>query len=113
MSITVIKEGNSLRVLGASEQIPEGTQLTLFTEQELASVEERRGAWLAAQMPSFIRGDEDEEGGSLVDSPSALRESPSAEEKAFEHVGLAEWAADPADRQVDWEAFFHLESTNP
>ena len=113
MSITVIKEGSSLRVLEASEEIPDGTRLTLFTEQELASAEERRRAGLAAQMPSFIRGDEHEEGESLFDSPSALRESPSAEERAFEQVGLADWAADPADRQVDWEAFFHLEPTKP
>jgi hypothetical protein len=60
MRITVIKEGNTLRVLSASEELPEGTELTLFTETGLAQLRQQREAWMTAQMPSFLRGDETE-----------------------------------------------------
>lgn len=60
MCVTVIKEGNSLRLLDSSEPIADGTQLVLYTERELAALEAERKAWLDLQMPSFIRGDEDE-----------------------------------------------------
>lgn len=60
MSLTVIKEGDTLRVLRASGALPEGTPLTLYTAEELPSANEARREWLEAQMPAFIRGDEDE-----------------------------------------------------
>lgn len=60
MSVTVIKEGNTLRLVKSSEPIPDGTELVLFTEKELRALETERKGWLHAQMPSFIRGDEDE-----------------------------------------------------
>ena len=60
MSVTVIKEGNTLRLIDSSEPIPEGARLVLFTEEELRTLEAERKAWLDLQMPSFIRGDEDE-----------------------------------------------------
>lgn len=60
MSVTVIKEGNTLRLVESSELIPDGTTLVLFTEKELRALEAERKGWLDVQMPSFIRGDEDE-----------------------------------------------------
>jgi len=65
MSIEVVKEGNVLRVLDCSENIPEGLRLRLFTESELAKLENERRQMLDLQMPSFIRGDEDEDASEL------------------------------------------------
>ncbi len=60
MCVTVIKEGDTLRLVESSEPIADGTELTLYTEAELRAVDAERKAWLDLQMPSFIRGDEDE-----------------------------------------------------
>lgn len=60
VSVTVIKEGNTLRLLESSEPIVEGQRLVLFTEEELLALKAERKAWLDLQMPSFVRGDEDE-----------------------------------------------------
>lgn len=60
MCVTVIKEGNALRLVEWSEPIAEGAQLVLYTETELRALEVERKAWLDLQMPSFIRGDEEE-----------------------------------------------------
>lgn len=65
MSIEVIKEGNVLRVLNCSENIPEGLHLRLFTESELTKLENERRQMLDLQMPSFIRGDEEEDASEL------------------------------------------------
>lgn len=69
MSVTVIKEGNTLRLLESSEPIEEGQRLVLFTEEELRALEAERKAWLDLQMPSFIRGDEDEVAEDLFEIP--------------------------------------------
>ncbi len=69
MCVTVVKEGNALRLLESSEPIADGTQLVLYTEQELRNVEAERKAWLDLQMPSFIRGDEDETAEDLFEIP--------------------------------------------
>jgi hypothetical protein len=65
MSIEVVKEGNILRVLDCSENIPEGLHLRLFTESEFIKLENERREMLDLQMPSFIRGDEDEDASEL------------------------------------------------
>ena len=65
MSIEVVKEGNVLRVLDCSENIPDGSHLRLFTESELTKLENERRQMLDIQMPSFIRGDEDEDASEL------------------------------------------------
>lgn len=65
MSIEVVKEGNVLRVLDCSENIPDGSHLRLFTESELTKLENERRQMLDLQMPSFIRGDEDEDASEL------------------------------------------------
>lgn len=69
MCVTVIKEGNALRVLESSEPIPDGMQMVLYTEPELRALEAERKIWLDLQMPSFIRGDEDEVAEDLFQIP--------------------------------------------
>ena len=69
MSVTVVKEGNTLRLVESSEPIPDGTRLVLFTEKELLALEAERKGWLDVQMPAFIRGDEDESAEDLFDIP--------------------------------------------
>ena len=60
MSITVINEDNDLRILTIDGQIERGKIVRMFTEDELRQLERERRAELDVQMPSFIRGDEDE-----------------------------------------------------
>ena len=60
MNITVVKEKDQFRVLEAHGQFEEGKVIRLFTEDELSQLERERRAELDLQMPSFIRGDEDE-----------------------------------------------------
>lgn len=60
MSITVINEDNDLRILSIDGKIEKGKIVRLFTEDELGLLERERRAELDIQMPSFIRGDEDE-----------------------------------------------------
>jgi len=48
-------------VLEGAHTLPEGTPVQLFTGEELQVLEQERRAMLDLQMPSFIRGDEDED----------------------------------------------------
>jgi hypothetical protein len=48
-------------VLQGLESLPEGDVVELFTAAELAALQGERREWLDLQMPSFIRGDEDED----------------------------------------------------
>jgi hypothetical protein len=70
MSIHLVKEGNTIRVLESSEPIPEGTILRLFTEDELNRLQSERTALRDAQMPAFIRGDENEDASDLFEIPA-------------------------------------------
>ncbi len=70
MSIELIKEGNLIRVVQSSEPVPEGMVLRLFTEDELQKLQSERAALLNAQMPAFIRGDEDEDVTDLFELPT-------------------------------------------
>lgn len=65
MSITIIKEGNTLHLVESSKPIPEKTPLVLYTSAELGELAKERRAWVDLQMPSFIRGDEDEDASEL------------------------------------------------
>ncbi len=58
MSITIKRTGTAVHV-------PEGTPVQLFSGEELQGLEQERRAMLDLQMPSFIRGDEDEDAGEL------------------------------------------------
>ena len=60
MSLTVKRLGNSVHVLHGAETLPEGEDVELFTSRELSDLQRERLEWLNLQMPSFIRGDEDE-----------------------------------------------------
>ncbi len=48
-------------MLDCSENIPEAFRPRLLTESELTQLENERRQMLDIQMPSFIRGDEDED----------------------------------------------------
>jgi len=60
MSLTIKRLGNSVHVLQGAETLPEGEEVELFTSRELSDLQRERLEWLNLQMPSFIRGDEDE-----------------------------------------------------
>lgn len=65
MSITIKRIGTAVHVLEGAHTLPEGTPVQLFTGEELQGLEQERRAMLDLQMPSFIRGDEDEDAGEL------------------------------------------------
>lgn len=61
MSLTIKRQGSAVQVLQGLESLPEGDVVELFTAAELAALQAERREWLELQMPSFIRGDEDED----------------------------------------------------
>lgn len=65
MSITIKRTGTAVHVLEGAHTLPEGTPVQLFTGEELQVLEQERRAMLDLQMPSFIRGDEDEDAGEM------------------------------------------------
>ena len=65
MSITIKRTGAAVHVLEGAHTLPEGTPVQLFTGKELQGLELERRDILDLQMPSFIRGDEDEDAGEL------------------------------------------------
>lgn len=60
MSLTIKRLGVAVHVLNEVETLPEGEEVELFTANELSDLQLERREWLDMQMPSFIRGDEDE-----------------------------------------------------
>ena len=60
MSLTIKRLGSSVHVLNGAETLPEGEEVELYTANELSDLQLERREWLDMQMPSFIRGDEDE-----------------------------------------------------
>ena len=60
MSLTIKRLGTSVHVLNGAETLPEGEEVELYTANELSDLQLERREWLDMQMPSFIRGDEDE-----------------------------------------------------
>jgi hypothetical protein len=61
MSITIKRTGSAVQVLEGAQTLPDGTIVELFTGEELQALNQQRRAELDIQMPSFIRGDEDED----------------------------------------------------
>ena len=61
MSLTIKPLGTSMHVLNGAETLPEAEEVELFTANELSDLQLERREWLNMQMPSFIRGDEDED----------------------------------------------------
>jgi len=70
MSITVERDGAELRIVEIEGDLPPGKTIRLFTEDELTRLTAERKAMLDLQMPSFIRGDEDESAEDLFEIPS-------------------------------------------
>ncbi len=60
MSLTIKRLGDAVHVLNGVETLPEGEEVELFTANELSDLQLERRDWLDMQMPSFIRGDEDQ-----------------------------------------------------
>lgn len=60
MIITIVKEGSSLRVVEQEAQLPDSKPIRFFSEDELPRLIAEQRAILDAQMPAFLRGDEDE-----------------------------------------------------
>ena len=60
MSLTIKRLGVAVHVLNGAEMLPEGEEVELFTANELSDLQLERRDWLDMQMPSFVRGDEDE-----------------------------------------------------
>jgi hypothetical protein len=63
MSITILREGDTLRLLQSGTQIPEGEPIILFTKEEIS--QQTQNEWVDLQMPSFVRDDADENGEDL------------------------------------------------
>lgn len=59
MSVTVIKEGDALRILEATQPIPEGTRLVLFTAGEQGAGN-TLSALESAQLESIFAGDDED-----------------------------------------------------
>jgi hypothetical protein len=70
MSITVERDGAQLRIVEMEGELPPGKTIRLFTEDELNRLAAQRKAMQDLQMPSFIRGDEDESAEDLFEIPS-------------------------------------------
>jgi hypothetical protein len=65
MTLTIKRIGASVHVLQGAETLPEGEEVELFTAAELSALQSDRHKWLDLQMPSFLRGDEEEDAGDL------------------------------------------------
>jgi hypothetical protein len=67
MSVKIKRIGTDLQVLAGMETLPEGEMIELFTVEEISALDRERREWLQLQMPSFLRGDEDEDARDLFD----------------------------------------------
>jgi hypothetical protein len=67
MSLTIKRIGMELQVLSGAETLPEGEEVVLFTAGELSSLQRERLELLNLQMPSFLRGDEDDDAADLFE----------------------------------------------
>jgi len=66
MSITIKRTGASVEVLQGAETLPDGEVVELYTDTEHQQLCQQRLAELQMQMPSFIRGDEEEDAAELL-----------------------------------------------
>ena len=65
MSVTVKRVGEAVEVLQGASSLPEGEEIVLFTASDLIILDRERREQVDLQMPSFLRGAEDEEAGEL------------------------------------------------
>ncbi|NJK92345.1 MAG: hypothetical protein HC904_11205 [Blastochloris sp.] len=61
MSITLERDASGVKIIEIDGYFPTGRPVKLYTEDELNRLAAERKAMLDLQMPSFIRGDEDED----------------------------------------------------
>jgi len=61
MSVTVKRVGEAVEVLQGASSQPEGEEIVLFTASNLINLDREGRNQLDLQMPSFLRGDEDED----------------------------------------------------
>ena len=61
VSVTVKRVGEAVEVLQGASSLPEGQEVVLFTASDLKALDRERRDAVDLQMPSFLRGDEDED----------------------------------------------------
>jgi hypothetical protein len=61
MSVTVKRVGEAVHVLQGASSLPEGEEIVLFTASDLIDLDRERREEVELQMPSFLRGAEDED----------------------------------------------------
>ena len=67
MSLTIKRNGSHVEVLAGSETLPEGEVVQLYTAAEVSTLQAERLALMELQMPTFMRGDEDESADDLFE----------------------------------------------
>jgi hypothetical protein len=61
VSVTLKRVGDAVEVLQGASSLPEGQEVVLFTASDLKNLDRERRDEVDLQMPSFLRGDEDED----------------------------------------------------
>ena len=61
MSVTVKRVGEAVEVLQGASSLIEGKEIVLFTASDLIDLDRERREEVDLQMPSFLRGAEDED----------------------------------------------------
>jgi hypothetical protein len=65
MSVTLKRVGDAVEVMQGASSLPEGEEIVLFTASDLKNLDRGRRDEVDLQMPSFLRGDEDEDAEAL------------------------------------------------
>ena len=61
MSVTLKRVGDAVEVMQGASSLPEGEEIVLFTASDLKNLDRGRRDEVDLLMPSFLRGDEDED----------------------------------------------------
>jgi hypothetical protein len=61
MSVTLKRVGEAVEVLQGASSLPEGEEIVRFTASDLINLDRERREEVDLQMPSFLRGAEDED----------------------------------------------------
>jgi hypothetical protein len=61
MIVIVKRVGEAVEVLQGASSLPEGEEIVLFTASDLIDLDRERREEVDLQMPSFLRGAEDED----------------------------------------------------
>ena len=65
MSVTLKRVGEAVQVLQGASSLPEGEEIVLFTASDLINLDRERREEVDLQMPSFLRGAENEDADEL------------------------------------------------